>query len=219
MTTFPQQGLDEAAVAHVLAGDTASFEQIMRRHNQRLFRLTRAILGNDAEAEDATQQAYVSAFTHLASFSGESSFSTWLTRIARNEALSRLRKRKRLSEMPMEEEEGSMGQSRARSPEDAAALAQLTGAIEHAIDALPEIYRVVFVMREVQGLDTAETAACLEVTEEVVKVRLHRARNQLQRALLDDIDAQTPHAFVFLGARCERITHAVLARLPLPDRA
>lgn len=205
--------LDESAVTRVLAGDASAFEPIMRRHNQRLFRLTRAILGDDAEAEDATQQTYLSAFTHLATFQGDASFATWLTRIARNEALTRLRKRKRLAETPIESDEVPMPGTRPRSPEEGAALAQLTGVIERAIDALPERYRVVFVMREVEGLGTQETAECLEVTEEVVKVRLHRARRQLREALLDDIDAQTPEAFVFLGERCERITRAVLDAL------
>jgi RNA polymerase sigma-70 factor (ECF subfamily) len=206
---------DEAVVTEVLTGDIARFELIMRRHNQRLFRMARAILCDDAEAEDAVQQAYISAYTHLGDFNGESAFSTWLTRITRNEALTRIRRRARRSESPLDiaNEDVHTDEGSNRSPEESVALGELTHVVERAIDALPEIYRVVFVMREVEGLDTADTAACLEVSEEVVKVRLHRARNHLQRALLDDVDARTPHAFVFLGERCNRIVAYVLSHL------
>jgi RNA polymerase sigma-70 factor (ECF subfamily) len=214
---------DEDVVGRVRAGETALFEIVMRRHNQRLFRVARAVLRDDAEAEDAVQQAYLSAYSHLDQFAGQARFSTWLTRITLNESLARRKKRIHLAEVEMGDtltdtfEETSAAMSKSKSnpnPEDQASMRELTGLLEAAVDELPEIYRVVFMMREVQELSTAETAACLELTEEAVKVRLHRAKGFLRETLFARLDARAPETFSFLGARCDRIVANVLARLP-----
>ena len=212
---------DEDVVGRVRAGETALFEIVMRRHNQRLFRVARAVLRDDAEAEDAVQQAYLSAYSHLDQFAGQARFSTWLTRITLNESLARRKKRIHLAEVEMGDtltdtlEETSAAMSKSKSnpnPEDQASMRELTGLLEAAVDELPEIYRVVFMMREVQELSTAETAACLELTEEAV--RLHRAKGFLRETLFARLDARAPETFSFLGARCDRIVANVLARLP-----
>lgn len=214
---------DEEIVALVRAGDTARFETIMRRHNQRLFRVTRAILRNDADAEDAMQQAYLSAYAHLDQFSGDAKFATWLTRIAMNEAYTRARRRARLGEVDIAEEggEGAAAMSsvdETRSPEDHASGQQLAELLEASIDELPELYRIVIVMREVQDLSTAETAACLELTEEAVRVRLHRGKKLLRESMGSRMQSDAPAAFAFLGPRCDRVVAAVMARLSPAER-
>ena len=200
---------DEEVVGRVLGGERALFELIMRRHNQRLYRVVRSVLRNDAEAEDAVQQAYLSAFANLRQWNGQAKFSTWLTRIALNEAFTRAGRSARRGEVELEE-----GQKMdAPSPEEQAVSREITDLVEHAIDKLPEIYRTVIMMREVQELSTSETAECLDCTEEAVKVRLHRARGLLREALCNQIEESSKEAFVFLGARCDRIVAAVMARL------
>lgn len=211
---------DEDVVARVLAGETALFEIIMRRHNQRLFRTARGILKSDAEAEDALQQAYLSAYAHLGQFAGEAKLSTWLTRIVLNEAMLRSRRRIRLAEVDIagEGEETMSSSGRGDSPEDQTAHRELTGLLEAAIDELPEIYRIVVMLREVQELSTAETAACLDLTEDAVKVRLHRAKTLLRETMAARMEAKAPEAFAFMGARCDRIVAGVLAALSGPQR-
>ncbi|HEY2747489.1 MAG TPA: RNA polymerase sigma factor [Polyangia bacterium] len=208
---------DEQIVTRVLAGDSALFELIMRRHNQRLFRAARAILRNEAEAEDAVQQAYISAFEHLDQFQGDAQLATWLTRIAIRAALARLRgiKRRGETELELQPQEEAMSAHRpsAETPEQQVATRELTRIVENAVDELPEIYRLVFVMREVQQLSTAEAAACLEVSEDVIKIRLHRAKAMLRDAMSSQVDAAAAEAFAFLGARCDRIVAAVLSRI------
>jgi RNA polymerase sigma-70 factor, ECF subfamily len=199
---------DEQVIARVREGETALFEIIMRRYNQRLFRAARAILRNDSEAEDAVQQAYLSAYAHLDQFAGEARFSTWLTRIAVNEALRRGRKRERLAEVDLGEQGAVM-----TTPEDQTAAHELTGLLEAAIDHLPDTYRVVIMLREVQELSTAETAECLAVSEEAVKVRLHRAKLLLRERMAERLEAKAPHAFPFLGARCDRMVATVMAAI------
>lgn len=201
-------------MARVLGGETALFEILMRRYNQRLFRVVRAIVQSDADAEDALQSAYLNAYTHLAQFEGGAAFSTWLTRIAINEALGRTRKRRRLGEIDFEEHEAmSPLASDARSPEENAAAGETRALIERAVDALPEGHRLVFVMREVQQLSIAETAACLAISEDNVKVRLHRAKALLRDALYERVERVAGGAFPFMGARCDRIVAAVMARI------
>jgi RNA polymerase sigma-70 factor (ECF subfamily) len=205
---------DADVVARVVAGETALFEILMRRYNQRLFRIARSILRSDAEAEDAVQQAYLSAYLHLAQFAGDAQFATWLTRIAIHEALARTRQRTRRAEIDLEEQE-QMNRlvSDRRSPEEQTADRELSALLEAAVDALPDLYRVVFMMREVQQLSTAETAACLEVTEETVKVRLHRAKGMLREAMFARAEAGASKAYPFLGARCDRLVEAVMSRI------
>ncbi len=206
-------------------GEIGLFELLMRRHNQRLFRVARAILRHDADAEDAVQQAYLSAYQRLGQFAGAAQFSTWLTRIAIHASLARLRKERHrievVAEGPRHEEIMSKVAAPSENPEESASRRELTALLEHAIDELPEIYRVVIVMRQVQQLSTAETAECLEVSEEVVKVRLHRATGMLRAALAARVDSLAAQTFSFLGERCDRIVAGVLdeiGKLPPPSR-
>ena len=201
---------DEDIVARVLGGETALFELLMRRHNQRLYRVARGIVGDDAEAEDVTQEAYVRAFQHLGQFAGRAKFSTWLTRIAVHEASARRRRRGR--QIDVEESIPALA-STAAGPEQRAADQELGRAIEAAIDALPVVYGAVFMLREVEGLSTAETAACLEINEETVKTRLHRARALLRNHITARVGAAARESFQFAGARCDRTVAAVMARI------
>jgi RNA polymerase sigma-70 factor, ECF subfamily len=185
------------------------FEILMRRHNQRLYRATRAILRDDAEAEDAVQQAYLNAYRHLDQFEGRAQFSTWLTRIAVYEALAR---RKRVEGNPTRSEEGlgETAASPAPDPERQAYGKELSVLLESALAALPEGYRSVFILREVDGLSTAETARHLRISDATVKTRLHRAKGLLQRKLQTVTPAE---AFSFDGARCDRLVEGVMRRL------
>jgi RNA polymerase sigma-70 factor (ECF subfamily) len=219
---------DEALVARVLGGEHALFELLLRRHNQRLFRVARAILRQDADAEDAVQQAWISAYQRLDQFAGAARFSTWLTRIAIHASLARLRQTHRRGEVGLErspndeqqEEQMSRLPSPSPDPEQQASRRELVALVERAIDELPDIYRVVIMLRQVQQLSTAETAACLEVSEEVVKVRLHRGTALLRDALSARVDEVATDSFAFLGARCDRIVAGVLAAIAaLPPRA
>jgi RNA polymerase sigma-70 factor (ECF subfamily) len=194
---------DEEIVRRVLGGETELFEAIVRRYNQRLFRAARAILRDDEMAEDVMQEAYLRAFTKLDQFAGQAKFSTWLTKIAVYDALGRLRRMKSQEELPE-----SMHNS--DNPERAAYGRELESAIEQAVDALPPMYRSVFVLRQLEEMSVAETAECLGVTEESVKTRLHRAR-ALLRGHLEP--ATRPAAFSYLGARCDRLTQAVMERI------
>jgi RNA polymerase sigma-70 factor (ECF subfamily) len=206
---------DEEVVARVCAGETALFEILMRRYNQRLFRVARGVVRNDAEAEDVVQQAYVSAYTHLAQFGGQAQFPTWLTRIALHEAFACNRRRGRRGEIDIEEHDHMKALvSDSRSPEDHASGRELTSILEAAVDQLAEPYRIVFMMREVQQLSVAETATCLQLSEENVKVRLHRAKAMLREGLYTRMTDASGEAFAFLGARCDRIVERVLAQLP-----
>ena len=204
---------DEEVVDRILRGETALFELIMRRYNQRLYRITRAIVRDDGEAEDVTQDAYVRAFEHLDQFAGRARFSTWLTRIAVHEASARLRRRGR--QIDIEENMPTLA-SPAAGPEQRAAEHELGQAIEDAVDALPEVYGSVFMLREVEGLSTAETAACLEINEETVKTRLHRARILLRNHITARIGVAARETFQFAGARCDRTVAAVMARITRP---
>jgi len=208
------QSGDDAVLARIRGGDSAAFEQIMRRHNQRLFRAARAVVKDDAEAEDVVQQAYVSAFTHLAGYEGRAQLSTWLLRIVLHEALGRLRARGRTASL----DDAAAGEewdvpTNARSPEDAASDRELVAIVETSIDTMPDAFRTVFMLRAVEGMSAAEVAEALDVPEETVRTRLHRARAHLQRALVDGADRATPRAFEFLRERCDRIVAAVLARI------
>jgi RNA polymerase sigma-70 factor (ECF subfamily) len=206
---------DEDVVRQVLGGDTARYELLMRRYNERLYRAARAITRDDREAEDVMQQAYVNAFTNLRQFNGQARFATWLTRIAINESLARVRRRGRYE--PLDDDavhvETWMGSSAPQDPERQAFTGELHELLEWAIDGLPDGAREVFVLREVEGLSTAETADSLSVSEDVVKTRLSRARAALRRSLLERTGASAPDAFHFYRPRCDRIVAAVLARI------
>jgi RNA polymerase sigma-70 factor (ECF subfamily) len=209
---------DEEVVRRVRAGEHELFEILMRRYNQRLYRVARSIVKNEAEAEDVMQQAYVSAYTHLEQFAERARFSTWLTRIAVYEALGRLRRRRRVREVEVAENE-EMGvplRSGEPSPEQQALGGELRRLLEQAVDALPRTSRSAFVLREIEGLSTVEAAECLGVSDEVVKTRLHRARRQLRQELLDRAGIAGREAFAFHATRCDSIVSAVFARLALP---
>ncbi len=214
----PRSGLesppsDEEIVARVRAGDVALFEVLMRRHNPRLYRIVRSVITDEAEAEDVMQQAYLHAYTALDGFAGRSSFATWLTRIGLNEALARLRKRRWLEpveDLP-EQSEGLM--EAPPTPEEVASSRETARMVERAIDRLPAIHRTVLMLREIEQLSTEETAGVLQVSEDVVKVRLHRARQALRDALAEEAEGSAREAFPFLAPRCDRVVAAVMARL------
>jgi len=209
---------DLAAFAR--AGDREAFRAIMQRCNQRLFRIARAVVRDDAEAEDVLQEAYTRAFAAIAGFRGEAGVATWLTRIVLNEAHGRLRGRRPTVELDeVETAQASAqvlsfpGRNGAEDPEADAARAQIRRLLEHAVDDLPEPFRLVFILREVEELSVEETAAHLGIRPETVKTRLHRARRRLREALDARLADVMVGAYPFLGARCARITEAVLQRL------
>jgi RNA polymerase sigma-70 factor (ECF subfamily) len=198
-------------VQRVCAGDLACFEQLMRRHNQRVYRTIRAVLGDDDDVEDAMQQTYVSAFQHLPRFEGRASVATWLTRIALNESFARLRRRQRAQSLTVDDDDRiDRAPSPTPSPEDVAVREEARAFLEQAVDALPPGLRVVFVLRTVEGLDTAETAACLGLSEEVVRTRLHRARAALREWLAGQVDSAVEDAFRFFRPRCDAVVGRVL---------
>ncbi|MFT3924291.1 MAG: RNA polymerase sigma factor [Myxococcales bacterium] len=203
---------DEEIVERVCAGERHLFELLMRRHNRKVFRAARAILKRDDEAEDVMQDAYVRAFTHLAEFKGEARFSTWLTRIAIYEAYARVRRERRLESLDAPSQEASMVAER-QSPEQAAMDFEMRRLLDRAIDELPEEFRLVFVLREVEQMSVAETSEILGVQEQTVKTRLFRARKKLQESLVSSIERGTETAYGFHLTRCDRVVNAVLERI------
>jgi RNA polymerase sigma-70 factor (ECF subfamily) len=207
---------DQEIVERVKTGDTALYEIIMRRYNQRLYRVARAILRDDAEAEDVMQDAYVRAFQHLDQFAGRAPFSAWLTRIAVHEALGRLRLRDRHPQLDDAAHDGEFSMNMVETspdPEQSASRAELGQLLEEALLGLPEQYRIVVMLRDVEELSTSETAAALELTEQNVKVRLHRGRSMARGWLFARVGTNAKNAFPFMGARCDRVVHSVFARL------
>lgn len=212
---------DRDFVARIAAGDHAAFALLMRKHNRMLFRTARAILRDDAEAEDALQDAYLAAYRAMPGFRGDSRLSTWLVRIVANQALERRRKLVRGAEViefgAEPGDEPATGAEDMRSaPErpDAATLrGELRRLIEIRIDALPEAFRAVFVLRALEELSVEEVALALEIPEPTVRSRYFRAKGLLRESLSREIDTVTEEAFAFAGARCDRIVAAVLARL------
>lgn len=205
---------DETIIQRVLDGDKASFELIMRRYNQRLFRIIRSILRDDDESEDVLQETYVRAFEHLSQFEGRSLFSTWLTRIAIYEASSRRRKRKRIRTMDLEHSEHLRAATdRTLQGRHNASMSELHDVLVKAVEALPEDLRTVFVLRAVEGLDTLEAAECLDLTTSNIKVRLHRARTLLQTWIDRQLGEDVRRLYQFDGERCDRIVRGVLDRL------
>ena len=221
--------MDDAALATaVQRGDREAFRHIMRRCNQRLFRIARGVVNDDAEAEDVVQEAYAHAYEKLSTFRGDAALLTWLTRIVLNEAYGRLRRLRVVVDVEQIEasqmENASILPFPARfgyeDPAAAAAREQARKLIEQAIDRLPEPFRIVFVMREIENCTVEETAANLDLRPETVKTRLHRARRLLRAALHDTLSETLSDVFPFLGARCDRMTDAVMQRLdaltPMP---
>lgn len=213
-------GLDDAhLVAMVLAGDQQAYAHIMQCCNQRMYRVVRGVLRDDHEAEDVVQEAYVRGYEKLHTFRAEASLATWLVRIALNEAYARMRRPQPVSHddspelRAVAEVVAFPGHQLDSDPAESAARAQARALLERAVDALPEPFRLVYLLRDVEGCSIDETAAALGIREETVKTRLHRARRQLRQALQARFDAGLADAFGFQGERCRRITQSVLARL------
>ena len=210
----------------VAAGDHIAFEALMRRHNRMLYRTARAILRDDAEAEDALQLAYLHAYTSIGSFRGEARLSTWLTRIVANEAMMRLRQRKRESlVIPIESitnEDRNLDMSTdsgngSERPDAQAMRGQIRALIERKIDALPQSFRTVFVLRALEELSVEDTAVSLGIPEATVRTRFFRARSLLRESLAREMDSAIEEAFAFAGDRCDRIVSGVLDRLRSPN--
>ena len=208
-----EQLTDAQIVGRVVGGDAALFEILMRRHNQRIYRAVRAVLRADDDVEDVMQQAYLNAYEHLRQFAGEAQFSTWLTRIAVNEALSRRRKRDRSFGTGDDEVTISMVESGDPDPEKNASTAELREVMEREVTALPDSFRVVLVMRDIEGLSTLETATCLGISEDLVKTRLHRARTMLRDNLYKRAGVTFESLFAFGNARCDRVVASVMTRV------
>ena len=212
---------DSDVVARVRAGESGLFEILMRRHNQRVYRAVRSVVREEADVEDVMQQAYVNAFTHLHQFEDRSQFSTWLIRIALNEAFGRRRKlqlseslaRTRSGVDDDREELMETLTAPEADPERQAYGQELRRALEEAVDALPETYRTVFMLRDIEGLSTSETGAGLGLGDEAVKTRLHRARAMIRRAVTVRLGEAAAGAFEFHAPRCDRVVSAVLARV------
>lgn len=219
---------DAALVRRASQGDHGAFAQIMRRYNQRLYRLAVSVIGDSSEAEDVLQESYVHAFYAFASYAGAGSLGAWLARIVRNEAIDRLRARdSRRNHVAIEadlgerseEGETNVADDHARAqtaqfdPQAIAANAELRHLLERAIQRLPEQFRSAFVLREVEGLSVEEAAEYLGIPAATVKTRDHRARNLLRAYLREDIDSTIPRTFPFLGPRCDHLVERVLRRL------
>jgi RNA polymerase sigma-70 factor (ECF subfamily) len=217
---------DAELVALACQGDAAAFRAVMERNNRRLFRVARGVLKNDADAEDAVQETYLRAFTNLDSFAGTAALSTWLTSIALNEALGRLRRRRTMIDLDEvagaatgpDESAGRvipfpLAQPATSDPEHSAARAEIQHLLERAIDDLPDSFRMTFILRFVEQMSVEETAACLGVPEETVKTRVHRAKRRLRQALGAQLASTLVDTFPFAGARCARISDTVLRRL------
>jgi len=209
---IPPAPTDEEIVCRVLEGDTASFELIMRRYDQRLFRVVRSIIGGEAETEDVMQEAYLRAYEHLSQFEGRSQFSTWLTRIAVHEATARRRKGRRLR-LVAPDRLGTAPSSAGRDAVEEASLKELGHMLATAVDALPAELRIVFTLRMVERLSTEQTAECLELMPSNVKVRLHRARRALQSWIDQKIGEEARQLYVFAGEDCDRVVWKVLEQI------
>ena len=205
---------DGEVVARVLGGERELFAVLMRRHNQQLFRIVRSIVRPDEEAEDALQEAYVSAFTHLHTFEGRASFATWMGRIAIRSAGAHRDREARVSELreQLASDGMTMDEETRDAPEHLSAR-EVQAAVERAIDSLPEPARVVVVLRLVEELSTTETATYLDLSEETVRARLHRGRLKLRRALEPQFEGDLARAYSFAGERCDRIVAGVLRRI------
>ncbi len=219
MSPLSQATSETELISRAASGDGAAFEIIMRRHNQLMFRTARSITRDDAAAEDVVQEAYLRAWRALGTYRSESKLSTWLVRIATNEALGR-RRRKSAEIIPLEAAmtsndpaiQAALIDEPDRSPERSVMRAQMRKLLEARIDQLPDIFRTVFVLRAVEDMSVEEVAHALEIPEATVRSRFFRARSLLREGLAQEIDAGLGEAFAFDGARCDRIVAGVLAR-------
>jgi RNA polymerase sigma-70 factor (ECF subfamily) len=218
----PDEREDDLALARrVAVGERTAFELLMRRHNRRLFRLARATLRDDAEAEDALQEAYLRAYRAIGEFRGEAALATWLSRLVLNECLGRLRRQARRDKVipmvqPPHDDETAFdppAPPEAADPQRVLVRAELRALIERHLDSLPWVYRAVFVLREVEELDVEETARCLDLPEATVRSRHFRARSLLRAGLARELGQAQRELYEFGGARCDRVVRSVLARL------
>jgi RNA polymerase sigma-70 factor (ECF subfamily) len=217
LTAVPEADL----VTRARARDELAVREIVRRYNRRLFRTARAIMRNDADAEDVVQAGYVQAFTHLAGFRGDAQFSTWLTRIVLNEALGRVRRRRPTTGLEQIELEQDLSAQIIQfpllqnhpDPETAMSRQEIRELLEQAVDALPEAFRAVFVLRDVEGLSADETATQLDIKPETVNTRLFRARRLLRAAIEDRLTSAVGTLFPFDGERCVHMADRVVADL------
>jgi len=215
-TVAPEEELMLAQ--RVGGGDRSAFEALMRRHNRRLYRIARAALKDEAEAEDALQDAYITAYRALPRFRGEATLSTWLSRIVLNECLGRLRRaarRQRILHIVSSPEDAShrVAADLDERPENSLGRSQLRRLLERHLDDLPEDFRIVFVLRSVEELSVEETAQCLNIAKATVRSRYFRAKSLLREALAQELDFAERDMFDFAGARCDRVVGAVLSRL------
>lgn len=215
---------DHALVAQVLAGHREAFRHIMQRNNQRLFRIARSVVGEDAEAEDVLQESYMRAYRKLDTFRGDAALLTWLTSIVLNEARGRLRKRHTMvgvEQIDLAAQDNHIlafpAKSGSEDPAFDAARTQVRHLLERAIDELPPAFRTVYVMREIEECSVEETATQLEIKPETVKTRLFRARRQLRASLQESLAPTLSDAFPFMGKRCARLSDAVMARLEVEE--
>ena len=213
---------DVGLVQHVQRGNSAAFGVLMRRYNRRLYRTARAILKDDGGAEDALQEAYVAAYRHIGDFRGDAAIGTWLTRIVVNQALQALRKTRRervvvpFDETADADSLAEVADAPGGTPENLMLRAEMRRLIERKIDQLPESYRTVFMLREVEGMTVEETAAALDIPAATVRTRLFRAKVRLREALAQELDVATQDVFGFDGERCDRIVRTVLERIEVP---
>jgi RNA polymerase sigma-70 factor, ECF subfamily len=202
---------DEELIERIAAGDHALFEMVMRRYNQRIYRAVRAVLGSEEEVEDVMQQAYLNAYRNLRQFAGRSQFSTWLTRIAVNEAIAR---RGKQTPFAMEDESVmEQAQSNEPDPEQQTFAAELREVMQRQVAALPDTFRAVLVLRDVEELSTSETAESLGISEDLVKTRLHRARSLLRDNLYRRAGVTLDSLFAFGSSRCDAVVAAVMAQI------
>jgi RNA polymerase sigma factor (sigma-70 family) len=210
------EDLDDAGlVERARQRDPAAFWLIIKRHNQRLHRIARAVLDDDTEAEDVLQETYIHAFMHLSQFRAEARLSSWLTRIALNEALGRRRQRRPTVDIKAIEGMVAPFSAHKPDPEEAAALAEIRSLLERAVSGLPEPFRIVFIMRDVEEMSIEETALLLGLRPQTVSTRLHRARRLLREALGDKLATVFTDTFLFAGARCDCLAQLVLDRLAI----
>jgi len=213
LSGLPPEISDEEVVRRVVAGESELFEILLRRHNQRVYRVARAVTGEDAQAEDLAQEGWVRAYQHLAEFEGRAQFSTWLTRIVLHEGWARVRKGRRFEPIADESETSEEFMSASPDPESRALSSEMREYLESAVDAIPEPYRIVLVLRDIEELSTAETAETLQLTENAVKIRLHRARGMVREQLAARVGEGARQAFPFLGKRCDDMVRKVMARI------
>jgi RNA polymerase sigma-70 factor (ECF subfamily) len=211
---------DEELIAETRDGNAAAFEKLMRRYNQRVFRAARSVLRDDTEAQDVVQETFVRAFRHINGFESRSSAGTWLTRIAVNEALLRVRRSRRFDSLESQTKQQEGGffsvESNQPGPEEQASSRELRSVLVAAIDSLQEDFRTVFMLREIEGLSTLETAEILQASPEAVRVRFHRARQALRRQVERQVGKEVQALFTFAGTRCDDTVKHVFRKLALP---